>query len=78
MFVFNWLFTDSRDGGDDLSELQFVQDRRLSSCVQANWKTRWNMRLKPQKIGDYRFYFAQSLTYFKSTVSFTSELKAIS
>lgn len=30
------LFTDSRDGGDDFSELQFVQDGRLSSCVQAD------------------------------------------
>lgn len=34
--ILDLVLTDGRDGGDDLSELQFVQDRRFPSCVQTD------------------------------------------
>lgn len=59
--VFYWLFTDGRDGGDDLSELQFVQDRCFSSCVQTDWNKKKHQTLTTE---NSRF---QSLIGFRFT-----------
>lgn len=67
-----WLFTDSRDGGHNLSELQFIQDGCFSSCVQTDWNQTKQQTLNTTQQGSV-FNYLQVYTFY-TTVSLTFEL----